>query len=346
MNPYEPSAKSMYDDTVFAGHRSMAMATEDEAIMKFLRSEQTAYYRGDFEAFTRHWHHGPEVRRILSGPQVGTRAHIGWDELRAKFIEGFRQHPQDFDAEKILRWENVQIQVSGEMAWVTYDQIATEHYPSMHVAPFSHEVKILQKFDGEWKIVCLVVAAPGLGRQDVPQIEMNQHGTVVVLNDLARERLPNHGGLTISGGRPRAKIHAYDKALQNAISHWKMRLATNLPRGFLHEPASVVLLGEDQDGVPMFCWVYCEQEHIILSFDDGAKLRESLASGGANFRLSPAQVKVAEQIALGCDISTAAAALGVSANTVRTQLKRMFEKTQTHNQATLISRLFNSRAPE
>ena len=151
----------------------MALSVEDEEIMTFLRSEQDAYYRGDFEAFIRHWHHGPEVRRILSGPQVGTRIHVGWEDLRAKFEEGFRQHPQNFDAGAILRWENVQIQRSGDMAWVTYDQIATEYHPGMHVSPLSHEVKIVQRIDDEWKIICLVVAVPGLGRRDVPQIEMD-----------------------------------------------------------------------------------------------------------------------------------------------------------------------------
>ncbi|CTQ56382.1 Bacterial regulatory proteins, luxR family [Roseibium album] len=323
----------------------MALSAEDEEIMRFLRSEQDAYYRGDFEAFIRHWHHGHEVRRILSGPQVGTRVHIGWEDLRAKFEEGFRQHPQNFDAAKILRWENVQIQKSGDMAWVTYDQIATEYHPGMHVSPLSHEVKIVQRIDDEWKIVCLVVAVPDLGRRDVPQIEMDQYGKVVGLNELASERLPKHKGLTISGNRPRAQNRSFDKVLQESITHWKSRLATNLPRGFLREPASVVLLGDDPDGLPMFCWIHCEQEHIVLSFDDRTKLRESLESGGSNFKLSAAQIKVAEQIALGRDLATAADALGVSSNTVRTQLRRMFEKTQTHNQATLISRILNSRPP-
>lgn len=238
MNHYKCNQKTVYDGTVLAGHQLMALSTEDEEIMRFLRSEQAAYYRGDFEEFIRHWHHGPEARRILSGPQVGTRVHIGWEDLKAKFEEGFRQHPQNFDAGRILRWENVQIQKSGDMAWVTYDQVATEYHPGMHVSRLSHEVKIVQRISGEWKIICLVVAVPGLGRQDVPQIEMDQHGNVVSLNDLARERLPKLRGLTISANRPRAQNRSFDRGLQDAIAHWRDRLATKLPRGFLDEPAS------------------------------------------------------------------------------------------------------------
>lgn len=323
----------------------MTRTAEDKEIINFLRSEQESYYRGDFEAFIRHWHHGPEVRRILSGPQVGTRIHVGWDDLKEKFEEGFRQYPQNYDARKILKWENVQIQKSGDMAWVSYNQIATEHHPEMHVSPLSHEVKIIQKFNGEWKIVCLVVAAPGLGRQDVPQIELNQVGKVVGMNKTSRDRLRNHQGLTISADRPRARNRSFDNGLQDAIAHWQKRLATNLPRGFLDEPASVLPLGDDSSGLPMFCWVCCEQEHVVLTFDDRTKLRDSLERGAVNFGLSPAQVNVAEQIASGQDLSGVANMLDVSVNTVRTHLARMFEKTQTRNQATLITRILNSSAP-
>lgn len=232
------------------------------------------------------------------------------------------------------------------MAWVTYDQVQTEYHKSMHAAPLSHEVKIIQKFNGAWKIVCLMVAAPGLGRSDVPQIEMDQRGRVVGLNKLARDALGNHHGLTLSADRPRAKNRTHDNALQDAIRHWRDRLATNLPRGFLLEPASVVPLGEDPNGTPMFCWVCCEQEYVVLSFDDRAKLRDSLERGARNFGLSAAQINILEHIASGHDLAAAAEALGISVNTVRTQLRRMFEKTLTHNQATLISRVLNSTAPE
>lgn len=335
----------LYDKGNHKGHPQMTSRAEEDEIIEFLRSEQESYYRGDFEEFISHWHHGPEVRRILSGPQVGTRVHIGWDNLCAKFKEGFRQHPQNYDARKILQWNNIQIQKSGDMAWITYDQVATEYHQDMHVSPLSHEVKIIQKMDGKWKIVCLTVAAPGLGRQDVPQVELDLNGKVVKLNALAHERLNEHRSLMISSERPRARNRAFDKGLQDAISNWRKRLATNLPRGFLDERASIVPLGDDQDGLPSFCWVHCEQEYIVLSFDDRNKLRDSLEQGAANFKLSSAQVNVVEKIASGCDLAGAAEELGVSVNTVRTQLRRVFEKTQTHNQATLISRILNSCAP-
>lgn len=324
----------------------MSFSDEEEEVLAFLRSEQESYYRGDFDAFADHWHHGPEVRRILSGPQIGTRVHTGWDELLPGVKEGLRQHPQNLDARELLRWENIQIQMSKDMAWVTYDLVAVRHVPGMHVAPLSHEVKIVQRFAGVWKLVCVTVVVPGIGRDNAPVIELEADGRVVRINKLARERLASHPGLMVSGERPRARNRAFDGGLQMAIERSKNRLATDLPRGFLDEQASVVPLGEDEAGQPVFCWVVPEQERVLISFDDEFLLRGRLEGAVATFGLSPAQLNLAELLASGRDLAGAAEKLGVSVNTVRTQVRRMFEKTGTHNQAALVSRLLNVQGPD
>jgi DNA-binding CsgD family transcriptional regulator len=321
--------------------------TDVEAeILAFLRSEQDSYYRGDFDAFVDHWHHGPEVRRIVSGPQVGSRIHTGWDELLPRFKEGFRQFPQNFDAREVLRWDNIQIVVSGDLAWVSYDQIVLKQAEGLHAAPFAHEIKIVQRFNGLWKVVCVMVVAPGISREDTPLIELDADGRVVAINALARQRLKSHLGLLVSAERPRARLRQYDPGLQKAIKLNKDRLATNLPRGFQNQQTPVVPLGEDEAGNPMYCWVRSEQERILISFDDASLLRSRLEAAATTVGLSPAQLDLAELLASGQDLSNAAVELGVSVNTVRTQLRRMFEKTQTHNQAALVSRLLNVQGPE
>lgn len=326
--------------------RSLPFSDEEEEVLAFLRSEQESYYRGDFDAFIDHWHHGPEVRRILSGPQVGTRVHTGWEQLLPGFVEGCRQFPQNFDARALLRWDNIQIQLSRDMAWVAYDQVALRHVPGMHVPPLAHEIKILQRFDGAWKIVCLTGVAPGIGREDAPRIELRADGRVVSINTLARERLTSHAGLMVSGGRLRARSRAFDAGLQEAVERSRKSLATSLPPGFFGEQASVVPLGEDEEGHPVFCWVMAEQERVLITFDDAFLLRRRLEMAAATLGLSPAQLNLAEYLASGHDLARAAQSLGVSVNTVRTQVRRMFEKTGSHNQAALVSRLLNVQGPD
>ncbi len=180
---------------------------------------------------------------------------------------------------------------------------------------------------------------PALGREDRPRIEIDASGRVERLNGLARERLKDHEGLTVSGQRLRANNRAFDAELQAAIEVWTSHLATNLPRGFLNIPEKVVALGEDSQGRPMFCWVFTEQERVLVTFDDDFLLRARLEVAADTFGLSPAQLNLAELLASGKDLTAAADALGVTTNTLRTQLRRMFDKTGAHNQATLISSL-------
>lgn len=320
--------------------------SEEEEILEFLRSEQDAYYHGDFDAFIDHWHHGPEVTRMVSGPHVGTRVHRGWDQLLPRFKEGFRQHPQDFDNRAIIRNENVRIQISGDMAWISYDQIAVDRPEGMHLPSLAHGLKIVQRFDGKWKLVCLADIAPGIGREDTPRIELDDAGQIVFVNDLARKRLRTHAGLIISGNRLRARQRAFSAGLHEAVEQRRKDLATNLPPGYLNGLASVVPLGEDDDGHPVFCWVNAEQDRILITFDDTFMLRRKLEKATETFALSPAQSALAERLASGHDLASAASELGVSVNTVRTQLRRMFEKTSTHSQAGLISLLLSVQNPD
>ena len=89
-----------------------------------------------------------------------------------------------------------------------------------------------------------------------------------------------------------------------------------------------------------------EQERVLISFDDAFLLRGRLEKAVASFGLSPAQLNLAELLASGRDLAGAAEELGVSVNTLRTQVRRMFEKTGTHNQTALVSRLLNAQGPD
>ena len=335
------SDTNTYPDT----ERERTVPSDEEEILEFLRSEQDAFYHGDFDAFIDHWHHGPEVRCLLSGPHVGTRVHTGWDELVARFKEGFRQYPQDFDNRSIIRNENVQVQISGDMAWIRYDQIAVRRPPGMSLPPLAHGIKIVQRFHGKWKLICISEIAPGIGRTDVPRVELTKEGRVIEINALANERVADHPGLIITGDRLRARQREFGPGLQAEIDDRANDLATNLPPGHLNELASVVPLGEDASGHPIFCWITAEQERVLITFDDNFMLRNRLEKAAATFALSPAQLALAERLASGHDLASAASDLAISVNTVRTQVRRMFDKTSTHNQTGLISSLLSVQGP-
>jgi len=314
-------------------------------ILEVLRAENAAYYRGDFEEMASYWLHGPAVRRIIAGSQ-GTHITFGWDKLSERFKEGMRQFPQDFVVEEWLRWENLQIQAVTDMAWVIYDQVAVQQSNDIQSTSFQHETKILHRVDGAWKLACVLVASPGIGRDDTPQIELNRNSKVVRVNSLARERLPDHPGLVVSGDRLRARNRDFDAVLQDEIGRVLDQLTTPLPPGFFRQRAlDPVALGEDDFGRPLYCWVTVEEETLFVTFDDSQFLELRLDVAAEVYSLSPAQQSLAGLLADGNDLTDAANQLGVSVNTLRTQLRRMFEKTGTHTQAALISALLSVQRP-
>jgi DNA-binding CsgD family transcriptional regulator len=62
------------------------------------------------------------------------------------------------------------------------------------------------------------------------------------------------------------------------------------------------------------------------------------------FQLTPAEARVAVYLASGAALKDYAEEFGVTYNTVRAQLRAIFEKTDTHRQAELVRLLQTSRS--
>ncbi len=72
---------------------------------------------------------------------------------------------------------------------------------------------------------------------------------------------------------------------------------------------------------------------------------QQLRVAASVYGISPAQLSLAEHIVAGRDLVAAATELGISANTARTQLQRIFEKTGVRSQTGLVRALL-SFAPQ
>jgi DNA-binding CsgD family transcriptional regulator len=320
-------------------------ATEQE-ILNVLRAEWVAFFGRDFKTLASHWLHGPEVRRTLSGPHCRTIAIAGWEELAKRLQQGMQMFPQACDPAEWLQWEKLQIIAGSDMAWVSYDQVATRHNDGILASGLQHETKILHRVDGKWKLVGLFIVVPGLGRDDTPLIELDHRGQVLRVNALAHECLLEHQGLAVSNGRVRARNRMFEAHLRQEIGRAGELMSATLPPGYwVQSAAQAVPLGEDDLGRPLHCWITIEQERMVLTFDDAHLMSRRLDLAAELFALSPAQRNLAGLMAGGDDLGASAARLGVSVNTVRTQLRRMFDKTATHNQAALVSRLLGIQRP-
>ena len=83
--------------------------------------------------------------------------------------------------------------------------------------------------------------------------------------------------------------------------------------------------------------LFSEGRAILLLTDLGAQPATDATLLGLVFGLTAAEAKMAARIALGDGVDNAAAALGVSRETARTQLKAVFQKTSVRSQPELLA---------
>ena len=106
-----------------------------------------------------------------------------------------------------------------------------------------------------------------------------------------------------------------------------------------------VLLGEDDAAGLRVCWVSVESDTIVVSFDDGRQTDQRLAAAAVVYGLSTGQLRLARLVVAGHDLADAARGLGISVNTARTHLQRMFDKTGVRSQRALVRVLLGAGAP-
>ncbi len=126
------------------------------------------------------------------------------------------------------------------------------------------------------------------------------------------------------------------------------RLRAELSQHTASEHGPVIFAtGAASERAPRIIWVTpltdCQTRQngadLCIIFDLNRQTETCLAFLRTAFRFTRAEVRLAEQILLGRTPAEAAEVLGVSIHTVRTYLKRLYQKTETHSQATLVRKL-------
>lgn len=309
------------------------------AILSAIRGETEAWLQRDFEALASHWVHSPETRRMEAFASLGIRVDQGWEAIATRLKKIVERFPEKQPFEGRVRWENVNVIVSGDMAWVTYDQIGTDTGDDL-----KRLLKIMHRVDGVWKIACLVMMESTIQQANCPLIEVDAEARILWTNRLAQERMRGHGGLVAAAGRLRARHRECDAALREALRLAFQELQSQRPLAVAPKQTWAVALGDDANGVPLYCWVLLEDGKALVSFEDGETVARRIAGAQDVYRLSPAQVKLARLIVDGHDLAGAAGILAVSINTLRTQLQRIFDKTGTRSQAALVRALLSADA--
>lgn len=313
---------------------------DKDAILAVLRSETEAWLQRDFETLANHWVQSPQTRRMEYYASLGVRVDEGWDVIAARLKRIMERFPQKRAFSEHVRWEKVNVIVAENMSWVTYDQIGIDGSDDL-----KRELKILHRVDGIWKISCMVMMESTVKQANFPLIEVDADMRILWTNRLAQERISGHQGLAVAAGRLRARRSEHTSALREAVRQAFRELQGQTRLALSPKQAWPVILGEDEAGVQMHCWVHLEDGKALVSFDDAETIARRIEQAQEIYGLSPAQIRLARLIVDGHDLKAAAERLTVSTNTLRTQLQRIFDKTGVRSQAALVRSLLSAEAP-
>jgi hypothetical protein len=120
--------------------------------LKVIESESQAFWDKDFEAYSSCWAHEDYVRTMGWWAAGGITVVEGWKE-RGNRTKQFMDENPDLNPQNPVR-KNINIRIGQDMAWATFDQYGKDtNDPTFDMPGLSHETRILEKIDGEWKIV-------------------------------------------------------------------------------------------------------------------------------------------------------------------------------------------------
>ena len=318
------------------------MSTPDAAIVAALKAETAAWQRRDLPGLAGHWVHAPETRLMTTFAGFGTVIVEGWDAIHSRYRALMEHAPEPRDPVAEPSLESLNVVASETMAWVSYDLVSAQD-DDLLPAGIQHELKIFQLVDGAWRIGCLVSTQSARERASRPLVEVGPDAAVLWMNQPARDRLGSHPGLLVSGGRLRARRRDRADGLVTAIG-WAFNAVSGPPERVAGQVRAVPL-GERGSETPLLAWVGIEDGRVLVSFDDTSMLARRVQFAAELHGLSLAQTRLARQLVDGQDLAAIAEATGVSVNTIRTQLQRIFDKTGARNRAALTRVLLSIDTP-
>lgn len=315
-------------------------ARDRAEIIAVIEEESAAWLRRDLAGWAACWLQNERAQHINARPSVGARRLRGFDEIHEYFVPAMEQPSGGLRPEQIRR-EDWRISVGTDMAWVTFDQVipvdaSRDAAPGRH-----HQMRILEKADGVWKIAAIFHVPNRIGYYDCPWVRVDPHAKIIESGAGADDLLRHHKALAIVGRRLVGRQAADNRKLKAALIEADDLISQRKGRS----PMPLVLSETDDLSIAL-CWVSIADMMIVVLLEDEQLVAQSIRRASEAYRLSAAQTRVAQAIARGNGLNRTAELLSVQPNTVRTHVKRMFERVGVNSQPALMRALLTVEAPK
>ena len=321
----------------------MADRTDEDEIRALVYEETEAFFVKDFARWSACFLHAPRTHDVYVSKDRGVIINRGWSEVSASMKQLMQDNPRPFDGtyEKF----DFELSVSGDMAWTTFNSRAgAERGDRYRLAEVFEtrvfETRVLERIEGRWLIVYSNVTVLREPRDGPPIVQVDGDERVIWASDKTLRLLDAFDGLTISAGKLRAQQPKWNPELQAAIARagekrhvWDSGFSAGGNNQF-HYPC---ILG-DREGV-LHCTVFVRDGMINVSFGDDALIGGRIETAAEIFAFSEAQKRLAHEVSNGLGLTDAAEALGISVNTARTHLTRIYAKTGVNSQVALVRML-------
>ena len=316
---------------------------EADAIFAVLDAEHVANWQRDLPGFAA-THAQADYERWWAWIRFGgVSLRDGWTTLGQKAREDMELDPDrnPFIAFHARR-ENINLRISGSMAWISYDMVfPTTELWGFHGPGRGHELRILEKLDGVWKIVFVGIIDEQFGQTEVPTWQIDAAGKVLGQNHAADVHLAGDSEMVVRAARLCLRDDASDLKLRAAID-W----AAKLDGGFMSRFGVTPVVFDPGNDLPArVWWVKAEAGKLFVAFNDPQLAEQKVVEASRTFGLSAAQQRLMVHVVSGMPLTEAAKLAGVRTSTARTQLQRVFDKLGVRTQPALVRMLLTASAP-
>lgn len=316
------------------------LTPEEQEVLHVIEASHRAFWLKDVETFCRLNLDSEHYLRWTYWQAGGISLRRGWDEVGPPSVAHMHKLVRPFPEIADAPAQNLRIRVARDMAWASFERVFP-HLPGIFgQGPNGafHSVNILERHGGDWKIAGICLFDAHLG--DEVLVEVDTDCRIVWASVPAQHSLVEDDVFVVRAGRLRLRNERFDARLRAAVR------AVGTTNDFLMpQRRALPLVFEAGTGLARTVWVLAEGGRNYVMLEDRRPIEERLMQAGVVYDLSPAQLRVAGAVCMGVSLPDFARQAGISLNTARTHLKRIFEKLGVSSQPVLVRALLSLTPP-
>ncbi len=127
---------------------------EKQAIKNVIENETESFFGRDYEAWKANYAQTDYAFQAWSNDDGTFDSNVGWEDINKQIGKYIEDNPEPISSHPIVERKNMLYKFYGDnVAFLTWDQFNSDQdEKNFH---HSKEVRLMEKIDGKWKIVCV-----------------------------------------------------------------------------------------------------------------------------------------------------------------------------------------------